>query len=482
MKKILLLLFVLSFLSENLYSQREVVIESFDDWGANGLPVGYEWNIDSMKTPFLSCINQVDGISGSAIKLIDSYSATSNPTNSFSRTINFVDEVPESISVVLKNFGSENRNGFMSVSAYNDSQHVIFFVPPGNSDYPEWYTYTKYLNDGSPIEFNKVIIRIVPFAHPTHNNAWQIYDEIKFIWGSSVKLIEPTKDDKWICGEKETIKWTTRDTTDNVRIEYSEDGGISYNLIDDNINASDNQYEWTIPDIEPTTKARIKIISHNTNDQFESKNFEIKPYIITRIDNNGDYISYDINIDRWNYGNYPNDMFPYSWWFNKFDYKNGIDPFTNDTYPQTYLLNPFRNAFRSDFPDWISFVNAFSVGTCYISTSLGIYSPMALLKWSAIKKPWGGSCFGIANANALAFSKRTEFQARYPNYPNFMDPINVRSDSNVIKVITELFTKQFGRLTSLHHDLYYNTTVDNTLDELKFNAKGRQYSNKNTIH
>ncbi len=47
MKKILLLLFVLSFLSENLYSQREVVIESFDDWGANGLPVGYEWSIDS---------------------------------------------------------------------------------------------------------------------------------------------------------------------------------------------------------------------------------------------------------------------------------------------------------------------------------------------------------------------------------------------------------------------------------------------------
>ncbi len=231
----------------------------------------------------------------------------------------------------------------------------------------------------------------MPTLH--NNNAWQIYDEIKFIWGSSVKLIEPTKDDKWICGEKETIKWSADDANDSLKIEYSIDGGVSYTLIADTLKASDGNYEWSVPDIEPTTKARIKITSLKTNDEAESENFGIKPYIITRLDNNGDYITYDINIDRWNYGNNTNDMFPYSWWFNKFDYQNGIDPFTNDTYPQTFLMNPFSNALRSDYPDWISFVNAFSVNTCYVSTTNGVYSPTALLKWLAIKKTLGRELF-----------------------------------------------------------------------------------------
>ena len=442
MKKILLLLFVLSFLSENLYSQREVVIETFDNWGANGLPVGYDWSSDIDINEYRSCINQVDGISGSAIKVSALYSNTSHMVNAVVKTMNFVDEVPESIKITVKNNGSEIKAIYLMVDFFYDLQRVKRHIPYfTNYYYPEWKTFSEYCYIGPPLEFNKMIIAFIPSLNPNNNNEWIIYDEITLIWGSSVELIEPTKDDTWICGENELIKWSADDADDSLKIEYSIDGGVSYTLISDTLKGSDGELEWLVPDIEPTTKARIKITSLKTNDGAESENFRIKSYIITRLDNNGDYITYDVNIDRWNYGNNMNDMFPYSWWFNKFDYQNGIDPFTNDTYPQTFLINLFSNALRSDYPDWISFVNAFSVNTCYVSTTNGVYSPTALLKWLAIKRPWGGSCFGIANANALAFSQRDEFKAHYPDYPNFVDPMGVQSDTNVVKVITEVYTK-----------------------------------------
>ncbi len=79
-----------------------------------------------------------------------------------------------------------------------------------------------------------------------------------------------------------------------------------------------------------------------------------------------------------------------------------------------------------------------------------------------------GSCFGIAASNALAFSHKAEFISKFTSFPSFTDPITVTSDTNVIPVITELFTHQFGNPTHQFVINRWNTITPNqTLNEVK---------------
>ena len=248
-------------------------------------------------------------------------------------------------------------------------------------------------------------------------------------------------------------------------IEFSTDSGQTYNSITAGISSDSGKYVWDIPKDILSTKCLIRFRDNSTLDTLAmSDMFKIKPYIITKIDAaTGDFIPYDITKDRWGFGNFQNDMWPYSYWFNNFDYK-GIDPFTNRPYP----LVSFADAFRFDFPDWISWVNTFTVTDCYWSTTLGIYSIIALEKWGLNKKVWGGSCAGIANSNALVFNNRDNFRNKYPDFPNFNNPIDVTSNSSVIKTITELFTHQYGDPIEQHiADNWNNKTPNQTLNELK---------------
>lgn len=88
----------------------------------------------------------------------------------------------------------------------------------------------------------------------------------------------------------------------------------------------------------------------------------------------------------------------------------------------------------ADHMDWISFVNTFTPEACYKNIAKSTYSPTALRLWSIVKGEWGGSCFGIAIANAIVFRNKDEFTARYPSYPEFKYPIDVTSNDPVKKI------------------------------------------------
>jgi len=328
-----------------------------------------------------------------------------------------------------------------------------------------WYTYTKFFYNGVPRPFIKIRIALWPNVGPDFNNEWVIYDEIKLKWSSRVQLLRPTGGEKWMSGEKELIKFSAADTTDILSIEYSTDDGSTYSLIADSIKASDGQYEWTIPDVEPTNKAKVRITSIITGDSAKSNNFLMKPYIITRLDNNGDLIAYDINTDRWGFGNTGAEMWPDTF-YNHIDYKTGIDPHTNNVYDQTAAGGVFATADSTDFPAWVSFTDAFGINACF--TGAGEYIPTALLKWKSFIGNWGGSCFGIAAANALAFENKNQFQSHFSFLTNFANPISLTSDWSVIYVTSELFTHQFGN-PSIQNDVSGNgiKTPSQTIDDLK---------------
>ena len=98
MKKFLLLLVVLPLTTTILYSQREIVIETFDNW-SGGLPEGYVW--DDPTNPITNAVESIPGYTGSAIKLID-LNYPDYKEEQARRTIYYNGTFPDSISYYAK--------------------------------------------------------------------------------------------------------------------------------------------------------------------------------------------------------------------------------------------------------------------------------------------------------------------------------------------------------------------------------------------
>lgn len=259
-------------------------------------------------------------------------------------------------------------------------------------------------------------------------------------------ITEPDPGELWIAGETDTIEWTGG--PDTVNILFSTDyhnGNGTFTSIVQNYNANSRSYIWQIPDTMLSRKCIIKIQkASDTSANVESSIFRIKPYVLTRIDPvDSNYYEFRKNRDQWGFWNEPDHMWP-SIWHQQFNY-NGIDPFTNSQYSRWQAGGAFINVNSSLHPDWVSWVNTFTVNSCYHSTFLGIYKADAVLKWKANTDVWNGSCFGIAIANALAFQNKNAFSTRYPGFPSIINnPINITSNDGVKRTINELFTHQLG--------------------------------------
>lgn len=286
-----------------------------------------------------------------------------------------------------------------------------------------------------------------------------------------LEITKPSKGELFISGNVDTIKWTGGSANQMIYIEYSTDGGNTWpGIVDLHIPADSGKWPWDVPDDLLGRHSLLRIVDHSGNEILAiSDTFKIKPYIITRVDQNGEYVKYDINTDRWGFGNYRNDVWPSSWWYGRFDYNNGLDPFSQRPYNQLIADSTFYEAFQFDFPDWPAFVRAFGTDACYWYVPLGRYRSTAVLRWKAFSKIWGGSCFGIAAANALAFQYKDEFINKYPDFTSFVYPINIQpADTTVIPVITELFTHQSGN-PSIQNDISGNGLKNptQTIEDLK---------------
>ncbi len=260
-----------------------------------------------------------------------------------------------------------------------------------------------------------------------------------------LKILEPMLIDKWIAGEKDTITWIeTGWVTLNIKCILNFDTPSEQTLtIEDGILLDSAVYAWDIPDTILSYQSKI-IIENATNpiEKIESDIFRIKPYVLTRLNEDSTYYEYRKDRDQWGFSNTQNDMWPPTWWA-QFNYQ-GIDPFTGSQYSQYQGNFVFAYTLNREHPDWISFVNTFTVDACYISTTLGIYSSTAITRWESKLGLWGGSCFGIAATNALAFAYKEQFINKYPDFPSFINPISVTSDNAVKKTVNELFSHQFG--------------------------------------
>lgn len=91
----------------------------------------------------------------------------------------------------------------------------------------------------------------------------------------SIMVTSPMSNDNWILGRDYYITWTGTNTSGYVRIDYSTDGGSTWNQITDNAGNNGN-YEWYVPNVS-STNCRIRVSNaQNTNANGISGTFEIR--------------------------------------------------------------------------------------------------------------------------------------------------------------------------------------------------------------
>ena len=259
-------------------------------------------------------------------------------------------------------------------------------------------------------------------------------------------VTKPTAGELFIAGEVDTIKWIGGGNIDSVKITAV----LNWNtpvqseiVLVESLPGDAESFIWTIPDTLLSYQTRINIENVlNPNEISASDKFRTKPYVLTRVNSDSTYYAYEKNRDQWGFSNSQGDMWPPTWW-QQFVY-SGVDPFTGRQYSQWLADSAFKSIASYKFPDWVSWVNTFSVNACYFTTFFGIYRSAAVIAWKSKVANWNGSCFGIAVSNALAFSYRSQFGNKYPNYPVFINPITVASNTEVKRVVNELFTHQLG--------------------------------------
>jgi hypothetical protein len=257
-----------------------------------------------------------------------------------------------------------------------------------------------------------------------------------------------------------SISWFAPGITDPLRIDFSTDGGNTFNTIASNVTASPGNYGWNVPDIL-CTKAMIKIVDINDTTKYGTSGlFKIKGYVLTRIDNNGNYEKFEQGKHGWRFIN-TNSMWPNFWW-SQFNYQTGIDPNTNNPYPRF-----FHWSLPSSFPDWPLWVKVFSPAQCYVGTG-GVYKGKAEWKWQVkTNTPFNGSCFGFAASSFMAFSFQSQFLATNPGIPAFTNLYDLLINDAIRSTINGDFLLQYGK-QSLDNDLISNSKDPRTtLQELK---------------
>jgi len=94
-------------------------------------------------------------------------------------------------------------------------------------------------------------------------------DDFTIAPGCQITVNSPNGGETWEAGSTQTITWSSVNTSGNVRIEYSTNGGVMWLLVSGNT-SDDGSHQWNVPGSINSTQCRVKIsdVSNSTcNDQ-----------------------------------------------------------------------------------------------------------------------------------------------------------------------------------------------------------------------
>ncbi len=99
-------------------------------------------------------------------------------------------------------------------------------------------------------------------------------------------ITNPNGGQSYVVSENVTIQWHAHSSVATVRLDYSTNNGISWNLIANGVQASDLEYIWNTPNVV-TTEALIRIVNESDVDIYDQSNANFSIGSITLTSPNG---------------------------------------------------------------------------------------------------------------------------------------------------------------------------------------------------
>ena len=119
-------------------------------------------------------------------------------------------------------------------------------------------------NDGSlgwslpaEVDSNRCKVRVASRTYPDIEG---ISDTFTIEPERRLTITAPTASTAWTAGMQETIRWSSQSAGSHVRIQYSTDGGSSWNTVSSNT-TNDGAYAWTIPSSVDSERCRVRVSS-----------------------------------------------------------------------------------------------------------------------------------------------------------------------------------------------------------------------------
>jgi hypothetical protein len=116
------------------------------------------------------------------------------------------------------------------------------------------------LENPNPGNYNLVVSGYsIPFGPQEYS--------VSYIYSSDeVKLTYPIGGESMVPGETEAIRWDANGTLVDFSLEYSINGGTSWNAINSNISGTERHYNWSVPN-NITSSALVRINRSGYTDQ-----------------------------------------------------------------------------------------------------------------------------------------------------------------------------------------------------------------------
>jgi hypothetical protein len=173
--------------------------------------------------------------------------------------------------------------GIDSVSSAGDSGHVYLMTTPLSATCQRWWegervllaTLTFKVPDTMHVCFDST------FWPPSNELAFTRYDAVNYfprhnlpfcIWVGPprIEVISPNGGEDWCVGDSHDITWLSEKFTDDVKIQYSTNGGGSWiDIISSTEN--DGVYSWTVPNT-PSTNCLVRIYDAADGDPYDESN------------------------------------------------------------------------------------------------------------------------------------------------------------------------------------------------------------------
>ncbi len=298
-------------------------------------------------------------------------------------------------------------------------------------------------------------------SRPSVGDPFNTIIDGEVVKGLEGKFLSPVEGDTLLPASEYSITWQLPGRG-NFDLYYTlekdpERAEAEVYLIEEDVDPSEGEILWIAPDTMSPYLWFLVVDRDGLSRHFFSDSMLLRSPRLARIRTDPEgpcptcpyYESFDPGKHGWREVNGADSLFAPS--VGRSPIYSGTDEINGNPFP-SFFLEPPVEAEMEDYPDWPSWVDAFSVDASYVSAGNEglIPRPDRVENWAAVKEPYEGGCFGMAVTAAYAFYYPERFSTRFPEAIGTVERAEnlyvVKGDNVAVNTLTSRFhAYQFGR-------------------------------------